>query len=247
MESQNVSWLEAMYEAMFLRGEKTLKIVWANPASKKKMLFLTANARQGMMNGFSEVHNVPENGKKILHIHLFHMRDRGVFLYWDNIDKTYYAFLYKWRALAEMLQKRTDLVSIEVPLTSSQGWGNFTLKFLGCRLDCFQICSFLWNFSFNNEMNIVKSQLQQCSNTATSKWVDVNDRHFSTEGLILCARNHLCKQGITHHFSMGVEELHCMKYLTIHLDEQTSYIFQQNTRQKHTEDVFIAKILPQGK
>lgn len=38
-----------------------------------------------------------------------------------------------------------------------------------------------------------------------------------------------------------------MKHLTIHLAEQTSYIFQQNTTQKHTEDVFIAKILPQGK
>lgn len=46
---------------------------------------------------------------------------------------------------------------------------------------------------------------------------------------------------------MGVEELHCMEYLTIHSAEQSSYIFQQNTSQKHTEDVFIVKILPQGK
>lgn len=46
---------------------------------------------------------------------------------------------------------------------------------------------------------------------------------------------------------MGVEELHCMKYLTIYLAEQTSYIFQQNTRQKHIEDVLTAKILPHGK
>lgn len=68
-----------MYEAKSSRGEKKIKIVWANLASKKKMVFLTANARQRMMNGFSEVHNVPENGKKILHIHLFHMRDCDFF------------------------------------------------------------------------------------------------------------------------------------------------------------------------
>lgn len=69
----------------FQEGKKKQnKIVWANPASKKKMLFLTANARQGMMNGFSEVHNVTKNGKKILHIHLFHMRDCDFF----NIETT---------------------------------------------------------------------------------------------------------------------------------------------------------------
>lgn len=43
------------------------------------MLFLTANERQGTMNGFSEVHRVPENVKKILHIHLFHTMDCALF------------------------------------------------------------------------------------------------------------------------------------------------------------------------
>lgn len=63
----------------FQEGKKSKNFL-ANPANKKKTLFLTANARQGMMNGFSEVHNIPENGKKILHIHLFHMRDCDFFI-----------------------------------------------------------------------------------------------------------------------------------------------------------------------
>lgn len=166
----------------------------------------------------------------------------GFLIYWDSIDKTYDAFLYQERVLAEILQKRTDLVSTAVPLTSS-----FTLKILGCMLDCFQICSSLWNCRLNNKMNIVKSQLQQCSNTPASKLVRCNWDILALKGCLLCARGHVYKQEIKHHFSMDVEELHCMKYFTIHLVEQTSCIFQQNTRQKHTENVFIAKILPQGK
>lgn len=76
MESQKISWLEAMYDAVFSRGKK---IVWVNPAGKKKVVFLTANAVQGMIKGFFKVHKVPESGKKTLHIHLFHVRDSALF------------------------------------------------------------------------------------------------------------------------------------------------------------------------
>lgn len=104
----------------------------------------------------------------------------------------------------------------------------------------------------SNEMNILKSQLQQCSHTATSKWVRFN--WFVLQIDILALEQKACfpvhrvyKLVITHHFLIACGRAGLCETLTVHSVELTSYIFQQNTIKKHAEDVFIAKILPQGK